>query len=250
MDQNQTGDSLTLPTFTPVPRIKDRSNGWKPEVQQRFIEALAETGSVAAACKRLGRANVGAYLLRRHPEAASFRAAWDAALELGVRRIEDEAMDRALYGVEEVVIQNGETVLKRRRYNERLVMFMLRNRAPERFSDGGAMGLSAVDKMRLKRLKAQWREEWAEERRAAEPRIEDVRREMLAKANAIKNAERQRWTQREWRLYGLWQQERQNRRQREREEHAPRYLGACPPQGAPVDELPSLPDIINDEELG
>ena len=33
-----------LPAFAPVPREKDRHNGWKPEVQRAFIEALAETG--------------------------------------------------------------------------------------------------------------------------------------------------------------------------------------------------------------
>ena len=33
-----------LPDFTPVPRLKDRSNGWKPHVQRAFIEALARTG--------------------------------------------------------------------------------------------------------------------------------------------------------------------------------------------------------------
>ena len=59
----------TLPAFTPVPRLADRSNGWKPEVQRAFIEALAETGSVKAACRRVGRADHGAYALRRHPEA-------------------------------------------------------------------------------------------------------------------------------------------------------------------------------------
>lgn len=165
-----------IPAFTPVPRLRDRSNGWKPHIQQAFIEALAETGSVAAACRRLGRTNVGAYLLRRHPEAASFRAAWDAALDLGIRRIEDEAMDRALYGTEEVVVQNGETVVKRRRYNERLVMFLLRNRAPHRFTEGGARGLSAMDKTRLNQLKKQWRHEWEEERRREdEEDAEDAR---------------------------------------------------------------------------
>ena len=74
----------TLPTFIPVPRAKERSNGWKPEVQRAFIEALADTGSVASACRQVGRAEVGAYLLRRHPKAASFRAAWQAALDLGM----------------------------------------------------------------------------------------------------------------------------------------------------------------------
>ena len=49
-----------LPPFAPVPREKDRSNGWKPEVQRAFIEALAETGSVRAACRRVARADHGA----------------------------------------------------------------------------------------------------------------------------------------------------------------------------------------------
>jgi hypothetical protein len=129
-------------------------------------------------------------------------------------------------------------------------MFMLRNRAPERFSEGGALGLSAVDKMRLKRMKAAWRQEWDEEHRRKEPDMEEVRRELLQKVDAMKNAERQRWTQREWRLYGAWQMERLNRRKREREEYDARYPGAYRREGEIVDELPSLPDIIGDEELG
>ena len=81
----------SLPEFRPVPREKDRANGWKPEVQRAFIEALAETGSVRSACRKVGRSEVGAYLIRRHPQAADFRAAWDAALDIGMRRIEDVA---------------------------------------------------------------------------------------------------------------------------------------------------------------
>lgn len=159
---------LALPAFTPVPRLKDRSNGWKPEVQRAFIEALAETGSVRAACRRVGRSEHGAYQIRCHPEGEEFRAAWDAALDLGVRRIEDGAMDRALYGTEETVHYHGDLVATRRRYNERLVMFILRNRAPDRFAGEKAGSLSALDKATLKKLKKQWREEWQRERWAEE----------------------------------------------------------------------------------
>jgi hypothetical protein len=60
-----------LPSFAPVPRAKERSNGWKPEVQRQFIEALAETGSVKAACRRVNRADHGAYMLRRNPRRPS-----------------------------------------------------------------------------------------------------------------------------------------------------------------------------------
>lgn len=113
----------TLPAFTPVPRLCDRSNGWKPEVQRAFIEALAETGSVKSAARRVGRAEVGAYMLRRHPQAEEFRKAWDAALDIGMRRIEDVAMDRALNGVEVPLYSYGKLVGSRTVYNDRLLMF-------------------------------------------------------------------------------------------------------------------------------
>mgnify|MGYP003117572494 CR=1 FL=1 len=141
----------TLPAFTPVPRLRERSNGWKPQVQRAFIEALADTG------RQVGRAEVGAYLLRRHPEAASFRAAWQAALDLGMQRIEDVAMDRALNGVEVPVYSYGKLVGSRRVHNDRLLMFMLRNRAPEHFAGGRPKALNAIGRMEKKRLKAKWR---------------------------------------------------------------------------------------------
>ena len=153
----------TLPTFTPVPRGHDRSNGWKPEVQRAFIEALAETGSVQSACRRVGRATVGAYLLRRHPEAAEFRAAWAAALDIGIQRIEDVAMDRAINGTEEPVWSYGKLLGTRTKYNDGLLMFMLRNRAPGRFTGGRARAMSAADKTTLNKLKKQWRKEWERE---------------------------------------------------------------------------------------
>ena len=210
------GKILSL-TFTPVPRRRDRSNGWKPEVQHRFIAALAETGSVKAACRRVRRSDYGAYALRNHPEGASFRAAWEAAADLGLRRIEDAAMDRALNGVEETLHYHGEVVGKRVRYNERLVMFILRNRAPHRFAEGGgARGLSAVDRMRLKRLKQAWRAEWEHERR---PRsFEQARESILSKLEAIEQARRADETPRERELRAALEAEYASRKAREAEE--------------------------------
>ncbi len=158
-----------ITAFTPVPRKMDRSNGWKPEVQRAFIEALADTGSVASACKQVRRSTVGAYYLRRQPGAEEFAAAWTAAVDLGMQRVEDVAMDRALNGVEVPVYSYGELVGSRTVYNDRLLMFMLRNRAPERFTEGRAKSLNAVGKMEMARLKKQWRaecrKEWEDERR-------------------------------------------------------------------------------------
>ncbi|WP_067490400.1 hypothetical protein, partial [Erythrobacter sp. CCH5-A1] len=154
-----------LPAFTPVPRQYQRHDGWTPERQRSFIEALADTGSVEAAARAVDMSSVGAYHLRRQPGAGEFRAAWEAALALGIQRIEDVAMDRALNGTEEPVYSYGKLIGTRIKHNDRLLMFMLRNRAPERFAAGGGpKGLNAVSKAQLDRLKKQWRKEWEAER--------------------------------------------------------------------------------------
>lgn len=174
-----------LPDFTPVPRRCERHDGWTPERQRGFIEALAETGSVEAAARAVDMAERGAYELRRQPGAEGFRAAWEAALQLGVARIEDVVMDRALNGVEEPVYSYGKLVGTRRRYNDRLLMFMLRNRAPERFAAGGGpRGLNAVGEAEIARLKKQWRAEWEAERPNVS--IAEVRESINRKVEVIR----------------------------------------------------------------
>ncbi|MDE8651241.1 hypothetical protein [Novosphingobium album (ex Liu et al. 2023)] len=160
----------TLPAFTPVPRRCQRHDGWTPDRQRRFIEALADLGSVDAAARAVNMSPEGAYLLRRHPEAGEFRKAWEAALALGVQRLEDIAMDRALNGVDVPIYHFGAVVGTRRVYNDRLLMFMLRNRAPKRFAADSLANLNAVERGNLERLKAQWRKEWEAER-AAEDKV-------------------------------------------------------------------------------
>ena len=160
--------------FTPVPRHYQRHDGWTPERQQAFIEALADTGSVRSAAHAVNMAPEGAYLLRRHPEAGEFRKAWEAALALGVQRIEDVAMDRALNGVEVPVYHFGEVVGWRTVYNDYLLMFLLRNRAPKRFGADNARGMSAVDQAMLRRLKKQWFAEWEAARQQQEEEDEDA----------------------------------------------------------------------------
>nr|WP_166176876.1 hypothetical protein [Altererythrobacter segetis] len=159
-DQAPIEPARNLIAFTPVARLKDRANGWKPEVQLAFIEALADTGSVDSACRAVGRTTTGAYQLRRHPEGAEFAAAWQAALAHGIQRIEDVAMDRALNGVEVPVYSYGKLVGTRTVYNDRLLMFMLRNRAPERFAGAeGPRALNAVGRMELERARKEWQAE-------------------------------------------------------------------------------------------
>lgn len=130
--KNLTPTQLAVPAFTPVPR-KYRYDGWTADRQRGFIHALAETGSVKAACARINMSSEGAYYLRRQPGADEFRAAWAAALDHGVQRLTDIAIDRATEGVAIPIFHNGVQVGERRWFNDRLLMFILKHHMPSRY---------------------------------------------------------------------------------------------------------------------
>jgi hypothetical protein len=112
--------------FTPVPR-KFRHDGWTPERQKAFIEALADTGSVSRAAAMVNMAQANCYTLRRAPGAESFRRAWEAALDFGVQRLKDIAFDRAIDGHLVPVFVAGKLMGFRRKHNDALLMFCLRH---------------------------------------------------------------------------------------------------------------------------
>ncbi|MDG2004113.1 MAG: hypothetical protein P8J20_12360 [Novosphingobium sp.] len=175
-----------LADFTPVPRKSARHDGWTPERQRGFIEALADLGSVKAAAHAVGMSPEGAYLLRRHPEAKSFRKAWKAALSRGVERLEDVAMERALLGVEVPVYSYGKLVGSRRVYNDKLLMFLLRNRAPRRFASDSIQNADAATRSQLKRLKADWLAEWEAEQEANNVSPQEVTASIVRKVEAAR----------------------------------------------------------------
>lgn len=115
-----------IPEFTPVPR-KYRHDGWTPERQKAFIEALADCGSVRRACAMVNMSDQNAYALRRAPGAEEFRAAWDAALDFGVKRLKDIAFERAVEGELVPVFVGGKLMGFRRKHNDALLMFCLRH---------------------------------------------------------------------------------------------------------------------------
>lgn len=118
--------------FTPV-AVRPRHDGWTPVRQNAFIRALAETACVEEACAAVGMSARSAYGLRARADAGSFRQAWDVALDYAVTRLADAMMGRALHGVAVPIFYQGEQIGERRRYDERLGMFILRARAPERY---------------------------------------------------------------------------------------------------------------------
>ena len=133
--QSARGPNLTgrsAPPFDPV-ALRARHDGWTPARQIAFVQVLAETASVEEACRLVGMSPRSAYTLRNRPEAGSFRQAWALALDYSVTRLADAVLGRALHGVATPIFYKGEQIGERRRYDERLAMFLLRTHAPERY---------------------------------------------------------------------------------------------------------------------
>lgn len=125
--------AAALPSFTPAQLHRQRSGGWTPDRQRKFIEALASSACVTEAAASVGLSATAAYNLRRRPDAQAFRLAWDAAIDFGMRRLVDAALARAVHGVAVPVFWKGEQVGERREYPEHLAMFLLRAHDPARF---------------------------------------------------------------------------------------------------------------------
>ena len=130
-NQDDKPDQPLIP-FTPVP-VRHRSDGWTVEKQYLFIQALAETGVVEDACRRVGMSRTSADKLRHRPEGAPFRRAWEAAIDYSLHLIEEDAFTRSRRGVARPIFYKGEQVGEWRHYDERLTMFLLRSRRPQRY---------------------------------------------------------------------------------------------------------------------
>jgi hypothetical protein len=113
---------------------RPRADGWTVDVQRRFIEILADTGSVDQACQEVGKSKSSAYALRRAPGAEGFAAAWRIAIDNAASRALDECFERALVGTDEPVFdRDGRRVGRRFRQSDKLLMFILRAYMPDRF---------------------------------------------------------------------------------------------------------------------
>ena len=129
---NDDSESSAPPEFEPV-RTRVRWDGWTATRQSDFIQALAESGCVAEACRSVGMSERSAYALRGRVDAVSFRNAWDSALDYAIRRLSDAVLSRAINGVPRAVFFQGQQIGENRYYDERLAMFLLRFRDPLRY---------------------------------------------------------------------------------------------------------------------
>jgi hypothetical protein len=108
-----------------------------PARRERFLKALADTGSVTAAVAVAGTSRTRCYELRKGDQV--FAAAWDEAEEVAADRLEDEARRRAVEGVPEPLVSAGKLVrdddgqpISIRRYSDNLLLALLKAHRPPR----------------------------------------------------------------------------------------------------------------------
>ena len=107
------------------------SGAGKRAWQAVFIDGLRATGNVSEAARGANICRSRVYECRHRDQA--FAAAWADALEEAADRLEMEAFRRAVEGIGEDRFFKGDVVGRVTRYSDRLLMFLLKARRPERF---------------------------------------------------------------------------------------------------------------------
>ena len=114
------------------PKPRRRGRPAVPAAQlETFLAHLGETASVAGAAAKATLQRSTLYQLRKHDP--SFAARWDEAKQLGVERLEDEAMQRSLDGVPKPVFYAGRQIASVQQFNDRLLQFLLKAHKPETY---------------------------------------------------------------------------------------------------------------------
>jgi 3-hydroxyacyl-CoA dehydrogenase len=147
------GDTLA---FEPA-ALRYRSDGWTPERQREFIEALAETGVIRDAAAKVAMTEQSVSRLRRRPEARAFDIACDAAQRIGARRLVSVAVQRAVEGNVRRRYWRGEVVGEERVYDNKLLMFLI-----------GKLGETLAPRSETADVEARW-ESWMEAIEAGAP---------------------------------------------------------------------------------
>lgn len=142
--------------FAPYVHKAPRRNSITPDRQRAFIAALAAYGIVTQAALEIGASLEALYKLRQRPGAEGFAAAWEAAIDRGVARLEDCLLARALEGEERPIVSAGKLLGTWRHFDNRLAMFLLRQRRPARWGEADAYAALRPGHPVYERLRAEW----------------------------------------------------------------------------------------------
>ncbi|HEY0076690.1 MAG TPA: hypothetical protein VGB77_21585 [Abditibacteriaceae bacterium] len=112
------------------------------EKKEKFLQLLADGVSITRAAEGVDVHRVTAYHAREND--VDFAAAWDAAIDAGADRLEDEALRRAIEGEKQYKFtrsgdpvehpETGEPYFERK-YSDGLLVLLLKSRRPEKYRD-------------------------------------------------------------------------------------------------------------------
>ncbi len=105
---------------------RPRRDGWTPEVQRRFLDALAISGSPVQAAAAAGRSMQSAYKLRARPAGAAFRDGWAAAVTSCMTQVREQALERAFHERIEPILKNGRKVGERKVFDTGMLLTLMR----------------------------------------------------------------------------------------------------------------------------
>lgn len=116
------------------PKRKNGKRSWRVP----FIEGLRQTGNVAFAARQAGITRRRAYMVFH--ESDVFRKQWEDAVKDSDDRLEQEALRRAVAGIENPVWMKDENGKPTRvdvvkSYSDVLLMFLMKARNPQKYRD-------------------------------------------------------------------------------------------------------------------
>jgi len=130
------------PGRAPLPAVKVNA----------FFHHLGRTGSVTVAANRAQLRRTTLYQRRQEDDA--FAERWARALDLGVERLQDNAMNRALNGTPKPVWRNGQQVGSVQQFDNRLLQFLLKAHRPDLYGDRGHAAAPGLPFDLVKRMAA------------------------------------------------------------------------------------------------
>ncbi len=132
----------STPQTTTIPHVEP-DDRWTKRKMAAFLRELASCQQVKAAARAVGMSRQSAYRLRNRLKGEPFDIAWEAAFQHGYDALHQAALERALHGVEEPVFHGGEQVGTRRRFDERLTIYLLSRRNAQGAQRLGRYGAAA-----------------------------------------------------------------------------------------------------------
>ena len=115
---------LVLESGSRKRQVRPSYRSWTAAKERKFLVALATCCNVKLAAK-MAKVGTSAAYVRRQKNAA-FRAAWETALATGYAQLELMLLERALHGVEKIVIARDGTKTVMREYSDRVALALLR----------------------------------------------------------------------------------------------------------------------------